>query len=155
MESCIVIMKHESPNFLENFLKTFSGILVCCYCLLSFQHDGFDQSRTSEKNGIHYFFNFWLCFHYCRHGFIFKDSYLVSWHIARSKNNMYISSSFKVLEIMWWPQSFSNLSVSLLILTWTSFWCSDYGEFNGKLFFFFFSCIIFNEWFCVWLEIQC
>ena len=59
-----VMVKHESRNihFLENFWKTFCGIPVCCYYLLFFQLDGFDQSRASKGNDMHYFFHCSLFF---------------------------------------------------------------------------------------------
>ena len=74
------------PYLLENFWKTFSGIPVCCYYLLFFQLDDFDQSRTSEENGIHSFFHCSLSFHHCQRGITFKDQYfafLMCWNVKK------------------------------------------------------------------------
>ena len=137
------MLKYKFPNihFLENFWKIFSGIPACCFCVLSSQLDGFDQSHTSAENSLHYFFHCSLSSHHCQHGIIFKDHTLLSWHVGTSKHDIYISSPVTILDMLRTP-SFSNLRVSLLNLTHSSFWFSV--RLWGTQWQTIFSCVIFH-----------
>lgn len=79
--SVLLYEKNGSSNnhILRNFWNTLGSIPVNCNCFLCLQLDGFDQSYTSEENGVQYSFHCSLSFHRCWFEVIFKDPPLRSW----------------------------------------------------------------------------